>query len=76
MKNNGSIYIHSFIVLNGMSPDPAAGKGVYSRKWTIYQSHRINKYKKIIKKKTKNLLTGETDDPTTDAEVSQLFCTN
>ncbi len=52
--------MHAFVVRYGKSPDPATGKGRFSKKWTLYKVHRLNKYKKKAYKKTANLLTGET----------------
>ena len=43
LQNNGSIYLHSYAVAHGKSPDPSAGKGVYSRKWTVYKRKQLNK---------------------------------
>jgi len=60
LQNNGSIYLHSFVVKAGKSPDPAAGKGKFSKKWTMYKSRMMNKFKKKYYAKTANLLTGET----------------
>lgn len=59
-RNNGSLYMHSFIVKSGKSPDPATGKTNYSKKWTLYKMKMLNKYKKKMYHKTANLLTGQT----------------
>lgn len=61
LQNNGSIYLHAFIVREGKSPDPSTGKKRFSKKWTLYKTKMLNKYKKKMYKKTTNLLTGETD---------------
>jgi len=61
LRNNGSIYMHSYIVAPGKSPDPSAGKGVYSKKWTIQKTKQLNKFKKKYYAKTANLLTGNTE---------------
>ncbi len=61
MQNNGSIYMHTFMVKAGKSPDPSTGKTRFSKKWTLYKSRRINKFKKKQFRKTSNLLTGETE---------------
>lgn len=61
LRNNGSIYLHAYVVSHGKSPDPAAGKGRYSKKWTIHQVKQLNKFKKKIYAKTANLLTGKTE---------------
>lgn len=68
LQNNGSIYLHTFLVREGKSPDPAAGKGLFSKKWTTYKSHRLNKFQKRKYKKTANLLTGETEQSREDQE--------
>ena len=61
LQNNGSIYLHSYVVAPGKSPDPSDGKGVYSKKWTIYKRKQLNKFKKKTYGKTANLLTGATE---------------
>ena len=61
LQKNGSIYMHSYVVAAGKSPDPTAGKGVYSKKWTIYKRKQLNKFKKKSYGKTANLLTGKTE---------------
>lgn len=58
LQNNGSIYLHVFMVKNGMSPVP--NDQHYSGRETIYGSFQLNKYKKKHYRKTQNLLTGET----------------
>ncbi|KAK4296903.1 hypothetical protein Pmani_030639 [Petrolisthes manimaculis] len=60
IRNNGSLYLHVYVVRSGFSPDPEAGEGLYSRAHTLYASHRLNKYKFRRYKKTSNLITGET----------------
>ena len=66
LQNNGSIYMHAFVVRAGKSPDPSTGKGRFSKKWTLYQTRTLNKYKKKQYRKTANLLTGETDKSEAD----------
>merc|ERR1719422_3030148 len=61
VQNNGSLYVHSFVVREGKSPDPDAGKGLFSKKWTAYKKQRLNKFMKRKYKKTANLLTGQTE---------------
>ncbi|KAH7932763.1 hypothetical protein HPB49_002389 [Dermacentor silvarum] len=39
VKNNGTIFLHVFFVLNGYSPDPKAGKD-YSQIHTVYRKKR------------------------------------
>jgi len=66
VQNNGSLYIHTFVVREGKSPDPAAGKGMFSKKWTAYKTQRLNKFMKRKYKKTANLLTGATEQSEED----------
>jgi len=66
VQNNGSIYMHTFVVREGKSPDPSAGKGLFSKKWTSYKTQRLNKFMKRKYKKTSNLLTGETEQSEED----------
>merc|ERR1719312_896079 len=61
LQNNGSLFLHYFVVREGKSPDPATGKGMFSKKWTAYKKQRLNKFMKRKYKKTSNLLTGETE---------------
>ncbi|CAG0880629.1 unnamed protein product [Darwinula stevensoni] len=59
VQNNGSLFLHLFIVPSGQSPDPKQSS-LYSHKMTIKQTHQLNKFKKRRFRKTQNLLTGET----------------
>ena len=61
LQNNGSIYLHSYVVAPGKSPDPSDGKGIYSKKRTLYKRKQLNKFKKKMYAKTANLLTGKTE---------------
>jgi len=61
LQNNGSIFLHYFVVREGKSPDPDTGKGMFSKKWTAYKKQRLNKFLKRKYKKTSNLITGETE---------------
>merc|ERR1719495_2226290 len=56
LQNNGSLYLHAFLVRAGKSPDPATGKGMFLKR----------KYKK-----TTNLLTGETEQSVEDQEKAE-----
>ncbi|XP_071962542.1 putative lipid scramblase CLPTM1 [Antedon mediterranea] len=58
--NNGTLYIHIYFTKSGYSPDPSK-KGKYAKKYTVYQTKQLNKFKKRSFQKTRNLLTGETD---------------
>jgi len=73
MKNNGSVYLHAFVVREGKSPDPADGKGKFSKKWTIYKSHQMNKFKRKNYQKTVNLLTGDTSQSEEDQEKAKTM---
>ena len=71
LQNNGSLYLHAFLVRAGKSADPAAGKGMFSKKWTTYKRARLNKFLKRKYKKTANLLTGETEQSVEDQEKAE-----
>ena len=71
LQNNGSLYLHAFLVRAGKSPDPATGKGMFSKKWTTYKKARLNKFMKRKYKKTTNLLTGETEQSVEDQEKAE-----
>lgn len=58
LRNNGSLYVHVYFVKSGFSPDPSSE--LYSKKYTLYTTQRLNKYKRRRYKKTSNLITGET----------------
>ncbi|XP_023326290.1 cleft lip and palate transmembrane protein 1 homolog [Eurytemora carolleeae] len=72
VQNNGSLYIHTFIVKSGKSPDPKAGK-LFSKKYTVYKSQRLNKFKKKQYKTTANLLTGLTEQSEIDQEKAKTI---
>ena len=57
VMNNGSIYMHTFIVRSGYSPNPADEN--YDKEYKIHQFKRLNKYKKKMFHTTVNLLTGK-----------------
>jgi len=65
VQNNGSIYIHSFVVKAGKSPNPNDGKR-FSKKYTVYKKQLLNKFKKKQYKLSTNLLTGETEQSLED----------
>ncbi|XP_076308760.1 putative lipid scramblase CLPTM1 [Tachypleus tridentatus] len=58
LQNNGSLWLHVYIVKSGRSPDPS--EKTHSRIYTVYKKKRLNKYKKLRYQRTHNLLTGET----------------
>jgi len=60
VQNNGSFYIHAYLVRNGDLPNPKADKSLYSKKYTVHQQKRLNKFKKRSYSRTHNLLTGTT----------------
>jgi hypothetical protein len=72
VQNNGSLYIHTFIVKAGKSPDPESGK-LFSKKYTVYKSQRLNKFKKKQYKTTANLLTGTTEQSLVDQEKAKTI---
>ena len=75
VQNNGSLYLHSFVVREGKSPDPEAGKSMFSKKWTAYKKQRLNKFMKRKYKKTSNLLTGATDKTEEEQAKAELGLT-
>ncbi|VVC89890.1 unnamed protein product [Leptidea sinapis] len=60
LKNNGSIYIHVYVVNTGKSPDPKE-KNNYAGHYISYGRKMVNKYKKLKYLKTHNLLTGQSE---------------
>nr|CAG4643808.1 EOG090X032C [Lepidurus arcticus] len=69
VMNNGTIYLHAYIVRAGSSPDPSAGKESYSRKYTVHRTKQLNRYRKRKYSRTTNLLTGETS--ATEEEIKK-----
>jgi len=60
LKNNGSMYMHTFITKAGHVPFPGMVGGSYDEYTTVYRSKQLNKFRKRTVKKTTNLITGET----------------
>ncbi|CAG9578759.1 unnamed protein product [Danaus chrysippus] len=60
LKNNGSIYLHVYVVPVGKCPDPN-DKVNYAGPYISYGKKMVNKYKKLKYQKTHNLLTGQTE---------------
>lgn len=60
LKNNGSIFLHVFVVQAGKSPDPADEEN-YGGPYITYGKKMLNKFKKLRYQKTHNLLTGQTE---------------
>lgn len=59
VQNNGTIYLHCFLTKDGSGHNPLVAP--YNAKNVIYRSKAITKFKKREFKRTKNLLTGETE---------------
>ncbi|ODN05589.1 Cleft lip and palate transmembrane protein 1 [Orchesella cincta] len=72
VQNNGSVYLHTYIVPKGFSPDPT-NKHLYSKSLTLHSSKRINKFKRKKYVKTHNLLTGETTTSAEDQEKAKIM---
>lgn len=72
LQNNGSIYLHTYIVKTGKSPDPAAGED-YAGFEVAYSRRLLNKMKKIRYQKTSNLLTGTTEKSEEEIRVAETM---
>lgn len=71
LRNNGSVFLHAYVVREGRSPNPKDGKD--TDKHVCYLRRQLNKYKKKKFQKTKNLLTGETDQAAEDVEKAKVM---
>ncbi|CAF1960273.1 unnamed protein product [Rotaria magnacalcarata] len=60
IKNNGSLYLHVVVSKSRYSIDPSERESD-SPQYTFWKSKRLNKYRKKVYRKTKNLLTGSTE---------------
>jgi hypothetical protein len=60
VQNNGSFYLHTFLVRSGDSPDPSGVNGPYRPDYTVHRTRKMNRLKKRKYGKTHNLLTGTT----------------
>ncbi|XP_013401359.1 cleft lip and palate transmembrane protein 1 [Lingula anatina] len=60
VMNNGSLYLHTYFVKRGNSPNPK-DKDTYDKWSTIYKKKMLNKYKKRKFHSLTNLLTGQTE---------------
>nr|CAG4645411.1 EOG090X032C [Lynceus sp. MCZ IZ 141354] len=69
VQNNGTIYLHAYVVRQGDSPDSKAQN--YNARSTIHQVKQLNKYKKKKYSKTQNLLTGETEQSIQDQNKTE-----
>lgn len=72
LKNNGSIYIHAYVLKSGQSPDPNAGS-LYAGKYMGHTRRLLNKFKKVRYTKTQNLLTGETEKSEEEIRKSEIM---
>uniref|UniRef100_A0A915IKK7 Uncharacterized protein n=1 Tax=Romanomermis culicivorax TaxID=13658 RepID=A0A915IKK7_ROMCU len=72
LKNNGSLYLHVFMTKTGFQPDPNK-KSTYSKKFTHYKMHRLNKYRKKRYQKTTNLLTGKSEQNEEDFKKAEIM---
>lgn len=66
LRNNGSVFLHVYLVRSGNDPNPDAGKH-HHKLSTVHVMHRLNKFMKLRYKKTANLITGQTEK--SDEEV-------
>lgn len=69
LLSNGSCYIHTYVVKANQSPDPRSGDAFAGRNLG-YQRRQLNKFKKVKRTKTHNLLTGEKTDKA--AEIIEM----
>ncbi|KAJ0175585.1 hypothetical protein K1T71_008744 [Dendrolimus kikuchii] len=72
LKNNGSIYLHVYIVRSGKSPDPK-NKEEYGGPYITYGKKMLNKYKKLRYQKTHNLLTGQTEKSAEEVKKAETM---
>lgn len=71
VMNNGSIYMHAYLVKSGKKPKPKTSG--YNQQSTVYVRKQLNKFKKRKFSKTKNLLTGETEQSVEDQEKAKTM---
>lgn len=69
VQNNGSFYIHTFLVRTGDSPNSRDKSGVYRADYTVHRTRQMNRFKKRRYSKTVNLLTGTTVASDEDVKV-------
>lgn len=55
LQNNGSIFLHVYVVKENVTPDPSS-ESIFK----VHKVKQLNRFKKRKYKKTHNLLTGET----------------
>lgn len=71
LLNNGSYFIHVFIVKEGQSPNPKDRH--YVKREVIYSVRQLNKFKKKYYKKTQNLLTGKTEQSEEEQKKAEVM---
>jgi hypothetical protein len=75
LLNNGSIFLHVYVIKSGKSPDPSTGQKLYAGEIMSYTTKMLNKFKKIKYLKMHNLLTGQTEACEEDIKVfRQCIC--
>ncbi|CAF4263774.1 unnamed protein product, partial [Rotaria magnacalcarata] len=72
IKNNGSLYLHVVVSKSRYSIDPSEHESD-SPQYTFWKSKRLNKYRKKVYRKTKNLLTGSTEKDEEYQKVNMKF---
>ncbi|KFD56198.1 hypothetical protein M514_02976 [Trichuris suis] len=70
VQNNGSLFMHVFVTKSGLSPNPL--NETFSKTWTIHKWHRLNRYRKRVYQKTKNLLTGDSEVSEQERQLAEL----
>ncbi|XP_030031236.2 LOW QUALITY PROTEIN: cleft lip and palate transmembrane protein 1 homolog [Manduca sexta] len=71
LRNNGSMYLHVFVVEEGKSPNPK--DKFYAGPRIAYGKKMLNKYKKLRYLKTHNLLTGQTEKSEEEIKESETL---
>uniref|UniRef100_A0A0N5AJI3 Cleft lip and palate transmembrane protein 1-like protein n=1 Tax=Syphacia muris TaxID=451379 RepID=A0A0N5AJI3_9BILA len=71
LLNNGSLYLHVFVVKDGQSPNPRDRN--YVKREVIYTVRQLNKFKKRHYKKTQNLLTGKTKQSAEERQKADVM---
>uniref|UniRef100_A0A1I8FTN5 Cleft lip and palate associated transmembrane protein 1 n=1 Tax=Macrostomum lignano TaxID=282301 RepID=A0A1I8FTN5_9PLAT len=61
VMKNGSLYIHTFVVRPGNSPDPSSR--YHDKRYTMHSGRMLTKYKRRRVSNTQNLITGSTEGP-------------
>ncbi|CAD6187579.1 unnamed protein product [Caenorhabditis auriculariae] len=71
LLRNQSVFLHTFIVKSGQSPNPTDKN--YVKREVVYGVRQLNKYKKKYYKKTSNLLTGLSEQSKEDLEKAEVM---